>query len=431
MAENSRFCVRQRPLLFTAIHVGPWVKLWGWRGFGGCVVGKLTALKVKSLTEPGSYSDGDGLMLVVRPGGSRNWILRITIAGKRRDIGLGSLKTTTLADAREAADQMRRKVARGIDPIAERRAERIVIPTFQEAAQAVHEEHKAAWKNGKHQAQWLTTLKTYAFPALGKKLVSEIEGPAIRDVLAPIWLAKPETARRVRQRIGAVLDWSYAKGFRATEAPMRSLSKGLPRQPKKDGHFEAMPYPELPAFILKLRERTTMGRLALEALILTAARSGEIRLARWNELDLDAGLWSLPAERMKMGRAHIVPLSVEAIDVFRRAKALRIPATDLVFYGQNVKRPMSDMTLLKILRDSNLDVTVHGFRSAFRDWVAERTDYPGEVAEAALAHAIPNKVEAAYRRTNFLEKRRALMRDWGAYCLGNKSKRQQARKQKG
>lgn len=394
-------------------------------------MGKLTALKVKSLTEPGSYTDGDGLILVVRPNGSKKWILRITIAGKRRDVGLGSFKTTTLADAREAADQMRRKVARGIDPIAERHAERIVIPTFEEAAKAVHEEHKAAWKNGKHQAQWLTTLKTYAFAALGKKLVSEIEGPAIRDVLAPIWLTKPETARRVRQRIGAVLDWSYAKGFRATEAPMRSVSKGLPRQPKKDGHFEAMPYPDVPAFIIKLRERSTMGRLALEALILTATRSGEIRLARWDELDLDAGLWSIPATRMKMGRPHIVPLSAEAIDVFRRAEKLRIPATDLVFYGQNVKRPMSDMTLLKILRDSDLDVTVHGFRSAFRDWVAERTNYPGEVAEAALAHAIPNKVEAAYRRTDFLEKRRALMGDWGAYCLGSKPTRQQARKQTG
>jgi len=390
-------------------------------------VGKLTALRVKSLNEPGRYSDGDGLMLVVTPGGTKKWILRITVGSKRRDIGLGSFKTTTLADAREAADQMRRKVARGIDPIAERRAERIVIPTFQEAAKAVHEEHKAAWKNGKHQAQWLTTLKTYAFPALGTKLVSEIEGPAIRDVLAPIWLTKPETARRVRQRIGAVLDWSYAKGFRATEAPMRSLSKGLPRQPKKDGHFEAMPYPDVPAFIIKLHERSSMGRLALEALILTATRSGEIRLARWDELDLDAGLWSIPAERMKMGRTHVVPLSAEAIDVFRRAEKLRIPATDLVFYGQNVKRPMSDMTLLKVLRDSDLDFTVHGFRSAFRDWVAERTNYPGEVAEAALAHAISNKVEAAYRRTDFLEKRRALMRDWGAYCLKNEPKRSRRR----
>ena len=394
-------------------------------------MGKLTALKVKSLVEPGSYTDGDGLMLVVQPSGAKKWILRITVARKRRDIGLGSFKTTSLADAREAADDLRRKVARGIDPIAERRAERLVVPTFEEAAKAVHKEHKAAWKNGKHQAQWLATLETYAFPTLGTRPVNEIEGPIIRDVLASIWLTKPETARRVRQRIGAVLDWSYAKGFRATEAPMRSLSKGLPRQPKKDGHFEAMPYPNVPSFIEKLRDRASMGRLALEALILTATRSGEIRLATWDEVDLEAGLWSIPGERMKMGRPHVVPLSAEAINVFRRAETLRIPATNLVFYGQNVKKPMSDMTLLKILRDAKVAATVHGFRSAFRDWVAEATDFPGEVAEAALAHAIPNKVEAAYRRTDFLEKRRALMREWGAYCLGSKCRSTRGRRRKG
>jgi integrase len=251
---------------------------------------------------------------------------------------------------------------------------------------------------------------------LGDLLVSEIEGPVIRDVLAEIWLTKPETARRVRQRIGTVLDWACAKGYRASEAPMRSLSRGLPRQPKKDRHFAALSFGEVPAFLQTLRARESMGRLALEALILTAARSGEIRMARWPELDLKAGLWSIPAERMKMGRPHIVPLSPQAVDVFRRAAKLRIPATDLVFYGIKAKKPLSDMTLLKILRDMETGVTVHGFRSAFRDWVAEETSYPGEVAEAALAHAIPNKVEAAYRRTDFLEKRRALMSDWGTFC---------------
>jgi integrase len=380
-------------------------------------MGILTAAKVKSLTEPGRYSDGDGLMLKVKPGGTKSWVLRVQIAGKRRDIGLGSTKAVSLAEARQAADEMRRKLARGIDPVAERKQEKVVIPTFREAALLVHEEHKAGWKNGKHQAQWLSTLKSYAYPALGDLLVSEIEGPAIRDVLAKIWLAKPETARRVRQRIGTVLDWAYAKGYRASEAPMRSLSKGLPRQPKKDGHFAAMSFAEVPAFLQALRARESMGRLALEALILTAARSGEIRMARWPELDLKAGLWSIPAERMKMGRPHIVPLSPQAIDVFKRAAKLRGPATNLVFYGTKAKRPLSDMTLLKILRDMEAGVTVHGFRSAFRDWVAEETNYPGEVAEAALAHAIPNKVEAAYRRTDFLEKRRALMSDWGTFCI--------------
>jgi integrase len=383
-------------------------------------MGALTAKKVNSLTEPGRYADGDGLMLKVKPGGSKSWVLRVQTDGKRRDIGLGSLKSVSLSDARQAADEIRRKLAQGIDPLAERKQEKVVIPTFKEASVLVHEEHKPSWKNGKHRAQWLSTLETYAYPALGDCLVSEIEGPAIRDVLAKIWLSKPETARRVRQRIGTVLDWAYAKGYRTSEAPMRSLSKGLPRQPKKDGHFAAMSFVEVPAFLQTLRMRESMGRLALEALILTAARSGEVRMAKWSELDLKAGLWSIPAERMKMGRPHVVPLSPQAIDVFRRAAKHRTLATELVFYGIKAKKPLSDMTLLKVLRDMDAGVTVHGFRSAFRDWVAEETNYPGEVAEAALAHAIPNKVEAAYRRTDFLAKRRALMCDWGAFCIPRK-----------
>lgn len=381
-------------------------------------MGKLTASKLKGLMEPGRYSDGDGLFLEVKPAGGRNWILRAKCGGRRRDIGLGSLKTIDLGDAREAAHQIRRQIAQGIDPIAERRRERQAIPRFRDAAKTVHNEHKASWKNGKHQNQWLTTLETYAFPKLGDRLVNEIGAPEIRDVLAPIWLSKPETARRVRQRIGTVLDWACVKGFRENEAPLRSLSKGLPRQPKKDGHFAAMPYAELPAFLNRLTERESIGRLALEAVILTASRSGEIRFARWPEIDLDAALWSIPAERMKMGRAHVVPLSPEAIDVFSRAKKYRVRGADVIFPGQKLHRPLSDMTLLKILRDMDAGVTVHGFRSAFRDWVAEQTNYLGEVAEAALAHAIPNKVEAAYRRTDFLEKRRDLMRDWGQYCCG-------------
>lgn len=379
-------------------------------------MGQLTAMKIKTLTEPGRYTDGDGLMLIVATGGARSWMLRARIDGKRRDIGLGSLKVLTLAEARAKATELRRQIAQGIDPIAERKKVEDPVPTFREAAALVHEEHKAAWKNGKHQDQWINTLTTYAFPKLGDRLVNDIEGPIIRDVLAPIWLAKPETARRVRQRIGAVLDWSYAKGYRPTEAPMRSLSKGLPRQPRKDSHFAAMPFTDVPKLIARLRERSSVGRLAMEALILTAARSGEIRGATWSEVDLDAGMWTVPADRMKMGKVHHVPLAPEVIDVFRRAEALRVPCSDLVFPGQRLKNQLSDMTLLKVMRDMETGVTVHGFRSAFRDWVAEETSYPGEVAEAALAHAIPNKVEAAYRRTDFLEKRRSLMREWAAFC---------------
>jgi len=379
-------------------------------------MGKLTALKIRSLTEPGRYSDGDGLFLEINGKGAASWILRVQNNGKRQDIGLGSSKVVSLKEAREVAFATRQKIAQGIDPVAERKQERQVIPTFRRAAEMVHEEHEKAWKNGKHQNQWIATLKTYAFPKMGDRLVSEIEGPLIRDVLAPIWLAKPETARRVRQRIGTVLDWSYARGFRATEAPMRSLSKGLPRQPKKDNHFAALPYVSVPDFMEKLRARESVGRVALEALILTAARSGEIRGATWSELDLEAALWTIPAERMKMGRVHVVPLAPQAVAVFERAKKFKAGASDLVFPGQTVKKPLSDMTLLKILRDMELAVTVHGFRSAFRDWVAEQTDYSGEIAEAALAHTVSNKVEAAYRRTDFLDKRRLLMRDWAAFC---------------
>lgn len=379
-------------------------------------MGQLTAMKIKAITEPGRYVDGDGLMLRVTDGGAKSWMVRVRIDGKRRDIGIGSLKVLTLAEARAKATELRRQIAQGIDPIAERRKVEDPVPTFREAATLVHEEHKAAWKNGKHQDQWINTLTTYAYPKLGDRLVNDIEGPIIRDVLAPIWLAKPETARRVRQRIGAVLDWSYAKGYRPTEAPMRSLSKGLPRQPRKDCHFAAMPFTDVPKLIARLRERSSVGRLAMEALILTAARSGEIRGATWNEVDLEAGMWTVPADRMKMGRVHHVPLAPEAVDVFRRAEALRVPCSDLVFPGQRLKNQLSDMTLLKVMRDMETGVTVHGFRSAFRDWVAEETSYSGEVAEAALAHAIPNKVEAAYRRTDFLAKRRSLMREWAAFC---------------
>ena len=380
-------------------------------------MGSLTVARIKALTEPGRYVDGDGLMLRVATGGSKQWVLRVRIDGERRDMGLGSLKVLTLAEACAKAAELRREIARGVDPIAEKKKVVDPVPTFRDAATRVHADHKAAWKNGKHQAQWLSTLENYAFPVLGDRPVDKIEGPIIRDVLAPIWLSKPETARRVRQRIGAVLDWSYVNGYRKSEAPMRSLSKGLPRQPRKDGHFAAMPYADIPAFIARLRERVSVGRLALEALILTAARSGEIRGATWSEVDLEAGTWSVSAERMKMGRVHHVPLAPGTIEAFRRAEPLRAPCTDLVYPGQSLKKETSDMTLLKVMRDFELPYTVHGFRSAFRDWVAEETSYPGEVAEAALAHAIPNKVEAAYRRTDFLEKRRALMRDWAAFCL--------------
>jgi integrase len=380
---------------------------------------KLTAVAIRNLKEPGRYSDGEGLILKFVGPGKGSWIMRVQAGGKRRDIGIGSLAVVSLGEARELAREIRKQMKAGIDVLAERKKERLEIPTFRAAATLVHAEHKAAWKNGKHQAQWINTLESYVFPALGDKLVSQIEGPAIRDVLAPIWLTKPETARRVRQRIVAVLDWSCAKGFREAEAPMRSVMRGLPRQPKKHGHFEAMPFRELPDFLVWLRERLSVGRIALEFLILTAARSGEVRGCCWGELDLARKVWTIPTDRMKAGKVHVVPLSDGALGVLERARMFESAFSDLVFPGQNPRRQMSDMTLLKILRDKDLGCTVHGFRSCFRDWVAEDTDFQGEVAEAALAHAIPNKVEAAYRRTDFFEKRKALMADWSDFCAGS------------
>jgi integrase len=342
-------------------------------------------------------------------------MVRVQKNGKRRDIGLGAASRVTLSQARTRAAQARAQVEAGLDPITQRR-KAAGIPTFREASALVFAEHKKGWKNGKHQGQWLRTLEVYAFPMLGDRLVSDIDGSSVREVLAEIWTEKPETARRVRQRIGTVLDWAYSKGHRNSEAPMRSLSKGLPRQPKKDGHHAAMPFEEVPAFLSRLREKETWGRLALEAAILTAARSGEIRGATWDEVDLGKALWTVPAERMKAGKEHVVPLSPAALRVFQRAYELRTESCKFVFHGAKRDKPMSDMTLMKVLRDMGEAVTAHGFRSSFRDWVSEETQFSGDLAEAALAHAIRNKVEASYRRGNLLAKRRGLMNAWGEYC---------------
>ena len=380
-------------------------------------MGKLSAVQIRNLKEPGRYSDGEGLILRLVAPGRGSWLLRIQSNGRRHDVGLGSLASLGLAEARECARTLRKEAKSGTNILVERKKEREEVPTFKAAAELVHEEHKAGWKNGKHQKQWLATLESYVFPKIGKQLVSDIEGPAIRDVLAPIWLTKPETARRVRQRVGAVLDWAYAKGFRSSEAPIRSLAKGLPRQPKKRGHFEAMPYEEVPDFVTELRSRVSVGRLALEFLILTAARSGEVRGCTWAEIDLRGSTWTIPDERMKAGKTHVIPLSDSALDTLARARVFRSPASDLVFQGQNPTKMLSDMTLLKILRDRDAGVTIHGFRSSFRDWAAENSDMPGEVAEAALAHTVSNKVEAAYRRTNYLEKRKVLMVEWTEFCM--------------
>lgn len=380
-------------------------------------MGKLSATAVKSAATPGRFGDGDGLFLIVQPSGSKSWVCRVQKNGRRRDFGLGSASKVSLALARERAREIRVWVEMGLDPVFERRKAE-GIPTFREAAARVLAAHRKTWRNEKHEKQWSRTLETYVFPQIGNLQVSEITGPMIRNVLADIWLAKPETARRVRQRIGTVLDWAYASGYRESEAPMRAISKGLPRQPKKEGHFAAMPYARVPAFMVRLRKRETFSRLALEFAVLTASRSGEVRGAVWEEIDLEARLWTIPKERMKAQREHVVPLTAPAVRILKRCQKLRLAECDLVFPGTRHNAPLSDMTLTKLLREMQEPYTVHGFRSAFRDWVSEETQHQGEIAEAALAHAVSDKTEAAYRRGNLLEKRKRLMADWAQFCAG-------------
>jgi len=380
-------------------------------------MGNLTATAVAKAKAPGRYGDGEGLALIVSKGGSKSWIVRVQKDGRRRDIGLGSASKVPLKLARERAAEVRQKIELGIDPVAER-AKAAGIPTFSVAVKKVHAENAPSWKNPKHKAQWINTLETYAVPSLGNRSVADIDAAAVRDCLAAIWLEKPETARRLRQRIATVIDWAVAKGYRATGLAMPVIDKALPKQRGKVKHHAALPYAELPVFTAKIRETESLGRLALEAVILTAARSGEVRNMTWGELDLLAATWTVPAERMKAGREHVVPLSKQAVALFERMKAHRREYTDLVFPGQKRGKPLSDMTLTKALRDMGVSVTAHGFRSTFRDWVAEQTNWPSDLAEAALAHVVSDKTVAAYQRGTMLEKRRELMSAWASYCEG-------------
>ncbi len=389
-------------------------------------MGKLTAISVKALINtPGAHQDGDGLFLKVSKHGSASWVLRLQRDGKRTDHGLGSAKVMTLADARAKAFDLRRAVkVEGRDPLAERRAAIAAKLTFRDAATAYHAENTGGWKSKIYARQWLASLDNYAFPKLGNRPTGEINAADIIAVLSPIWQQIPETARQVRNRICAVLDYAHAKGWRDSEAPSSSASlkagRGLPRQIKERQNRKAMPYAAVPAFINSLQSKPSYGRLALELLILTGVRSQEVRLATWDEFDLTLRLWTVPGDHMKRGKAHMVPLSDAAMAVLSKAAALRLAGTDVVFPGIAGK-PMSDMTLLKVLRDANEPFHVHGFRSAFTDWAANE-GFADAVVEAALAHKTPDAVQAAYRRTTYLGApgqpgaRVKLMAAWGSFC---------------
>jgi integrase len=378
----------------------------------------LTAVKVRGLGKPGRYADGNGLYLVVDPSGAKRWLLRTVVHGRRRDIGLGGLSLVALAEAREQAHELRRIARSGGDPVTERRKKRKATPTFAEAAERVHAEHEVSWRNLKHRKQWIATLRQYAFPHIGTRPIDQIDTPEMLNVLAPIWLTKPETARRVRQRIGTVLDWAKAAGFREGENPVQGVTRGLPKQSVRDRHFAAMPYSDVPGFICRLRESDSgeIARLAFEFLILTAARTGEVLGAKWSEVDFAQKVWTVPAERMKAKRPHRVPLADRSVELLTRAKELG-GTSDLAFPGQVRGRPMSNMVFTMTLRRMKVAATAHGFRSSFRDWAAECTSFPREVAEMALAHMVENKVEAAYRRGDLLDKRRELLAKWQLFTL--------------
>jgi integrase len=379
---------------------------------------KLTARKVET-AKPGKYGDGGGLQLAVAPTGARKWVLRFLWGGKAREMGLGSYPEIGLAEAREKALAARKLARSGVDPIAERQQDKRV-PTFGDLAGEVVTEQGKSFRNAKHRAQWKMTLEIYAAP-LRPKAVDAITTEDVLGVLKPIWTEKAETASRLRGRIERVLNAAKAKGFRSGENPAAwrgHLENLLPKRQKlARGHHAAMPYPDVPAFVARLREREAVAALALEFAILTAARSGEVLGARWSEIDLAAKVWTVPPDRMKAAREHRVPLSKRALAILKRAEAAK--TSNLVFPGQSAGRPLSVMAMDMVLRRMGASVTVHGFRSSFRDWAGNETHFPRELAEHALAHVLGDKAEQAYRRSDALEKRRALMDAWAAYCGPN------------
>lgn len=394
----------------------------------------LTPLAVKNLKVQGFHFVGEvpGLALQVLPGGGRTWILRVKIGDRRRDMGLGGYPEISLAEARTLARAARAKIRQGIDPIEERKAARgalkaaaAKVTTFKQAAAGYIADHGSAWKNPKHKAQWEATLDNYVYPKIGDLPVTEIELAHVLDVLRPIWSEKTETASRIRGRIEQVLDWATASGLREGLNPARwrgHLDKLLAkpsrlkaernRQLDRDGHHRALSIDEAAAFMKRLRAAQGSGAKALEFAILTAARSGEVRGATWSEIDLNAGTWTVPGNRMKAGKEHRVPLSVEAVELLKGLA--REGGTELVFPAARGGQ-LSDMTLSAVLRRMDVSAVPHGFRSTFRDWVSERTNYPGDMAEMALAHAIGSKVEAAYRRGDMFERRRKMMQDWATF----------------
>jgi integrase len=393
----------------------------------GRAIHRLSATRVANLKTPGYHADGGNLYFRVSHTHTRGWIFRFRLHGRTRDAGLGPYPEVSLNSARQQAFAYRKLVIDGVDPIERRNAERAAARvesaktiTFDDCRTAYIAAHEGAWRNPKHRQQWTNTLATYVTPVFGKLPVHAVDTGLVMRAVEPIWKTRPETASRVRGRIEAILDWAKVRGYRTGENPARwrgHLDHLLPAKSKirKVEHHAALPYTSIGAFIAELRTQEGIGAAALDFLILTATRTGETIGATWDEIDVGVKMWSIAADRMKGSREHRVPLSGQALAILTRMSAIR--CSDYVFPGARQGRPLSEMSLLMLLRRMERgDITAHGFRSTFRDWAAERTNFPGEVVEMALAHAIPNAVEAAYRRGDLFEKRRQLMDAWAEYC---------------
>jgi integrase len=394
---------------------------------GSRQINRLKPVNIARAKRPGLYADGGNLYLQISDFGTKSWVIRFTLHGRAREMGLGPLHTVTLAEAREKAREARKLLLEGVDPIeireakhAEARLEAAKAVTFNECAKAYIKSHQTGWKNAKHAAQWQTTLDTYAAPVFGNLPVAAVDTALVMKVLDSIWTDKPETATRLRARIERVLDLATVRGYREGDNPARwrhHLDKLLPRRSRVRAvkHHPALRYAALPAFMTELKAQEGTAARALEFLILTAARTSEVIGATWDEFNLTEKVWTVPAERMKMKKEHRVPLSDRALVVIEAMRKVGIG--EFVFPGDRAGKHLSNMAMLALTKRMNRrDLVPHGFRSTFRDWAAERTNYPREVAEAALAHAIADKVEAAYRRGDLFEKRRRLMNEWARYC---------------
>lgn len=391
-------------------------------------VNRLTAMQVQKLSKPGYHADGAGLHLCVKASGGKSWIFRYRFGGKEREMGLGPLHTVSLAEAREKALAQRKLLLDGVDPLAAKQASELQrklaeasVITFDTAATSYIASHRAGWKNEKHAEQWANTLTTYASPVFGSLPVADITTPLVLRVLEPIWTTKTETASRVRGRVEKILDWCKTQGYRTGDNPAawRGHLENLlsaPQKTKKVEHHPALPWREIGAFMQELRTMPGVAALATEFIILTNCRTSEAIEARWSEIDMAEKRWTIPAARMKAAKEHTIPLSDAALAVLQRAKA-ESKEIEFIFPGGKKDTPLSNMACLALLkRMGRSDLTVHGFRSSFRDWAGESTAHPREVIEHAMSHQLKDKAEAAYQRGSLLERRRVLMADWAQYC---------------